>query len=483
MIPAYLPDLMPVLPELLLAAGGLALLMIGVFSSRNGHAIVSSGAVALMVAALALVSIAAPERSVTFSGMFVTDGFTRFVKMLVLLASALSVLMSRNYLRDQKLELFEFPVLVVFATLGMLMMISANNMMSLYVGLELQSLALYVLAAIRRDSVVSTEAGLKYFVLGALSSGMLLYGISLIYGFTGSVDFDTIAQVIGAKSGPLSFGLVFGLVFVAAGFAFKVSAVPFHMWTPDVYEGAPTPVTALFAVGPKVAALALFSRILFVPFGHAIAEWQQIVIFLAIASTVLGAVAAIVQTNIKRLMAYSSIGHVGFALIALAAGTQEGLRGLLIYLAIYLVMNVGTFVIILNMRRGDQAVEDISDLAGLSRTRPVMAATMAIFMFSLAGIPWMAGFFGKLYVFLAAIHAHLYTLAVVGVLASVIGAYYYLRIIKVMYFDEPAEKLDQPFGLPMGIILAATAAFTFLFVVYPGPLLESAQVAAAALLP
>lgn len=483
MIPAYLPDLMPVLPELLLAAGGLALLMIGVFSNRMGHAIVSSGAVALMVAALALVSIAAPERVVTFSGMFVTDGFTRFVKMLVLLASALSVLMSRNYLRDQKLELFEYPVLVVFATLGMLMMISANNMMSLYVGLELQSLALYVLAAIRRDSVVSTEAGLKYFVLGALSSGMLLYGISLVYGFTGSVDFDTIAQVIGAKSGPLSFGLVFGLVFVAAAFAFKVSAVPFHMWTPDVYEGAPTPVTALFAVGPKVAALALFARILFVPFGHAIAEWQQIVIFLAIASTVLGAVAAIVQTNIKRLMAYSSIGHVGFALIALAAGTQEGLRGLLIYLAIYLVMNVGTFVIILNMRRGDQAVENISDLAGLSRTRPVMAATMAIFMFSLAGIPWMAGFFGKLYVFLAAIHAHLYTLAVVGVLASVIGAYYYLRIIKVMYFDEPAEKLDRPFGLPMGIILAATTAFTFLFVVYPAPLLESAQVAAAALLP
>jgi NADH-quinone oxidoreductase subunit N len=483
MIPAYLPDFVPALPELLLAAGGMALLMIGVFSKRNSMGLVSSGAVALLLGALVWVKLGGTGHVETFSGMFVADGFTRFVKMLVLLAAALSVVMSRNYLRDQKLELFEYPVLVVFATLGMLMMISANDMMSLYIGLELQSLCLYVLAAIRRDSVVSTEAGLKYFVLGALSSGMLLYGISLIYGFTGSTNFDILAQVIGAKSGPLSFGLIFGLVFLAAGFAFKMSAVPFHMWTPDVYEGAPTPVTALFAVAPKVAALALFARILFIPFGHAMAEWQQIVIFLAIASTVLGAVAAIVQTNIKRLMAYSSIGHVGFALIALAAGTQEGLRGLLIYLAIYLAMNVGTFVIILNMRRGDQAVEDISDLAGLARTRPVMAACMAIFMFSLAGIPWLAGFFGKLYVFLAAIHAGLYALAVVGVLASVIGAYYYLRIIKVMYFDEPAAELDQPFGLPMGIILTATALFTLLFVVFPAPLLQSAEVAAAALLP
>jgi NADH-quinone oxidoreductase subunit N len=479
----YLSDLIPVLPELLLAVGSLVFLLVGVFAGRQATTIVSSGVVALMVAALALVSLSGAVHWEVFSGLFVTDGFTRYMKMLVLAASGFSIIMSRDYLRDQKLELFEFPVLILLATLGMLMMISANSMMSLYLGLELQSLSLYVLAAIRRDSEVSSEAGLKYFVLGALSSGMLLYGISLIYGFTGTTNFDVLYAVIGEGHGHLSFGLIFGLVFLTAGFAFKMSAVPFHMWTPDVYEGAPTPVTAFFAVGPKIAALALFTRILFVPFAGAVADWQQIVIFLAIASTVLGAVAAIVQTNIKRLMAYSSIGHVGFALIALAAGTKEGISGLLIYLTIYLAMNIGAFVVILHMKRGDERVEEISDLAGLARTRPMLAAAMAIFMFSLAGVPWMAGFFGKLYVFLAAVHAHLYALATIGVLASVVGAYYYLRIIKVMYFDEPTGEIDQPLGLAMGTILAATAGFTLLFVFYPMPLVESAQVAAAALLP
>lgn len=485
MIPAYLPDLIPALPELILASGAMILLMVGVFSKSKDIETVSWGAVLLMVLAFLAVIAGEPGRAVTFSNMFVIDGFTRFVKLMVILASGLSIVMSMNYLRDEGLERFEYPVLIVLATLGMLMMVSANDLISLYIGLELQSLCLYVLAAYRRDSVVSTEAGLKYFVLGALSSGMLLYGASLVYGFTGSTNFNVVAQaVMDMKlNSHVSFGLLLGLVFLAAGFAFKISAVPFHMWTPDVYEGAPTPVTALFAVGPKIAALALFARVLFVPFGGAVDQWQQIIIFLAIASTVLGAVAAIVQTNIKRLMAYSSIGNMGFALIGLAAGTAEGVSGTLIYLAIYLVTNVGAFVVILNMRRGGRMVENIADLSGLARTRPIMAGSMAIFMFSLAGIPWMAGFFGKLYVFLAAVHAGLYPLAVIGVLASVIGAYYYLRVIKVMYFDEPAPEFDQLFGVNMAAILAVSVIFTLLFVVYPSPLVTSAQVAASALMP
>ncbi len=482
MTPAEIPNLLPALPELVLAIGAMVLLMAGVFSKSKDITGISWGAVLLMI--LAFLAVAGTDGSYeqTFSGMFVVDGFTRYIKLMVILASAVAIIMSLDYLRDENLERFEYPVLIVLATVGMLMMISANDLMSLYMGLELQSLCLYVLASFRRDSVVSTEAGLKYFVLGALSSGMLLYGCSLIYGFTGSTNFDVLAGAITGQEG-VSFGVIFGLVFLLAGFAFKVSAVPFHMWTPDVYQGAPTPITAFFAVAPKIAALALLTRVLFEPFAGAVDQWQQIIIFLAIASTVLGAVAALVQTNIKRLMAYSSIGHVGFALIGLAAGTKEGVQGLLIYLVIYMAMNIGTFVIILSMRRGQNMVENITDLAGLSRSRPFMAATMAIFMFSLAGIPWMAGFFGKLYVFMAAVNSGLYILAVIGVLASVVGAYYYLRIVKIMYFDEPTAEIDQPIGVNMGAILGVSAAFTFLFVIYPAPVIEGAQAAAAALFP
>ena len=362
----------------------------------------------------------------------------------------------------------------------MMMMISANDLISLYLGLELQSLSLYVVAAIRRDSVRSSEAGLKYFVLGALSTGMLLYGASMVYGFAGSTNFDQLAEVFAAGEGP-SIGVVIGIVFIAAGLAFKVSAVPFHMWTPDVYEGAPTPVTAFFAVAPKIAAISLFVRVMVGPFGDLVAQWQQIIIATSILSMALGGFAAINQSNIKRLMAYSSIGHIGYALVGLAAGTPEGVRGVLVYMAIYLAMNVGCFACILCMRINGRMVEGITDLSGLSKTHPMMALAMAVFMFSMAGVPPLAGFFGKLYVFLAAIDAQLYTLAVIGVVTSVVSAFYYVRIVKLMYFDEPSEAFDHPIGGDMTTVLLATGLFTAFFFLFPAPIVEAAGTAAAAL--
>jgi NADH-quinone oxidoreductase subunit N len=358
----------------------------------------------------------------------------------------------------------------------MMMLISAADLIALYLGLELMSLALYVVAAIDRDSVRSTEAGLKYFVLGALSSGMLLYGASLIYGFTGTVSFAGIAKA----ANHASIGLVFGLVFLFAGFCFKISAVPFHMWTPDVYEGAPTPITAFFAAAPKVAGIAIFVRTTIVAFPGILTQWQQIVVFVAIASMALGAFAAIGQRNIKRLMAYSSIGHMGFALVGLAAGTQEGVQGVLIYMAIYLAMTLGMFACILSMRRDGRMVEDIADLAGLARTKPTMAFFLAMLLFSLAGIPPLAGFFAKFYVFLAAIKAGLFTLAVVGVVTSVVGAYYYLAIVKIMYFEEPAKGFE-PMPPELRTVLAVTGLFNLLFFIYPGPLIEAASAAAKSL--
>jgi NADH-quinone oxidoreductase subunit N len=371
---------------------------------------------------------------------------------------------------------------VVFSTLGMMLMLSANDLIALYLGLELQSLSLYVLAAFQRDSLRSTEAGLKYFVLGALSSGMLLYGCSLIYGYTGTTEFALIGRVIANNAGHVPIGLIIGLVFLMTGLAFKVSAVPFHMWTPDVYEGAPTPVTAFFSVAPKIAALGLFLRVMTVPFGSMLADWRQIIVFISILSMVLGALAAINQTNIKRLMAYSSIGHVGYALIGLAAGGRTGVTAVLVYLTIYLFMNVGTFACILAMRRRGAMVEGIDDLAGLGKTNPKMALALLIFMFSMAGIPPLAGFFGKLYIFLAAIEAHLVTLAVIGVVASVAGAYYYLRIVKVMYFDDALEPFDRPIGKALAAVLTVTAVVTLLFFLVLSPVVSVADVAAATLL-
>ena len=471
-----LSALLPALPEIVIAVGAMLLLMIGAFRGDHATKSIDNSAIFLLIVAGLIVAWLPSERLVSFEGSFVVDDFARFLKLLALTGSAAAVLMSRSYLAVERQERFEYSILILLSTTGMMMLISASDLIALYLGLELMSLSLYVVAAIDRTSERSTEAGLKYFVLGALSSGMLLYGASLIYGFTGTVSFEGIAK--GASQG--SFGLVVGLVFLFAGFCFKVSAVPFHMWTPDVYEGAPTPITAFFAAAPKVAGIAMFVRTTIVAFPGILSQWQQIVVFVAIASMVLGAFAAIGQRNIKRLMAYSSIGHMGFALVGLAAGTREGVQGVLVYMAIYVAMTLGTFACILSMRRGGRMVEEIVDLAGLARTRPAMAFFLAMLLFSLAGIPPLAGFFAKFYVFLAAIQAGLFALAVIGVVASVVGAYYYLTIVKIMYFDEPAEAFE-PMPHELRAVLAVTGLFNLLFFIYPGPLIEAANAAAKSL--
>lgn len=470
-------NFVPILPELTLAVGAMALLIMGVFSRpEQGERVLW---LALGVLVLAGILVLRGEGTVSmFNNTFIVDPYARMLDILTLIGVAVALILSRDFWRDAGGVQFEYPVLLLFASTGMLMMVSANDLITLYVGLELQSLALYVLAAFKRDSARSSEAGLKYFVLGALSSGMLLYGASLVYGFTGSTQFSEIAAAV--QPSDVSLGLIFGLVFLLVGFAFKISAVPFHMWTPDVYEGAPTPVTAFFAAAPKIAAMALTIRVVITAFPAVTIQWQQIIIFLAIASMALGAFAAIGQHNIKRLMAYSSIGHVGYALVGLAAGTAEGVQGVIIYLAIYLVMTLGTFACILALRRDGKMVEEISELSGLSRTTPMMAFMLGILLFSLAGIPPLAGFFAKFYVFLAAIEAGLYVLAVVGVLLSVVGAYYYLRIVKIMYFDEPSERFE-PMPKILAGVLGVSGVLTLLYFVYPAPLVYAAEVAAKSL--
>ncbi len=468
--------LFPVLPEIVLALGAMALLMYGAFAGERTAMAINWLSIALLV----LVGVAViwlPEgRLVAFGGSLVVDQFARFLKLLALGGSATAILMSFHYMAAERQLRFEYAILILLSTLGMMLLISAADLIALYLGLELMSLALYVVAAFHRDSVRASEAGLKYFVLGALSSGMLLYGASLVYGFTGTVSFAGIAKATGEGG----LGLVFGLVFLFAGFCFKVSAVPFHMWTPDVYEGAPTPVTAFFAAAPKVAGMAMFVRTTIVAFPGVTSQWQQIVVFVAIASMALGSFAAIGQRNIKRLMAYSSIGHMGFALIGLAAATEEGVQGVLVYIAIYIAMTLGTFACILSMRRDGQMVEEIGDLSGLARTKPAMAFLFAMLLFSMAGIPPLAGFFAKFYVFLAAIKAGLYALAVIGVVTSVVGAYYYLTIVKIMYFDEAARPFE-PMPGELTVVLAVTGLFNLLFIVYPAPLVEAAAAAAKSL--
>jgi NADH-quinone oxidoreductase subunit N len=469
--------LLPVLPELVLAAGAMVLLMLGAYRGQQTTSLVTGLAICLLVLTGGLELLLPAGKLTTFAGGFIVDDFARFLKILALIGSAATLVLSAEYLADPSRRIFEFSILVLLSTLGMMVLISAGDLIMLYLGLELMSLALYVVAASNRDNVKSTEAGLKYFVLGALSSGMLLYGASLIYGFTGTVSFAGIAAATKAGTGA---GIVFGLVFLLAGLCFKVSAVPFHMWTPDVYEGAPTPVTAFFASAPKVAAIAVFTRATLTAFPGILSQWQQIVVFVAIASMALGSFAAIGQKNIKRLMAYSSIGHMGFALVGLAAGTPEGAQGVLIYIAIYVSMTLGSFAVILTMKRNGQHVEDISDLSGLSRTNPLLAFVFAMLLFSLAGIPPLAGFFAKWYVFVAAIKAGLFTLAVVGVVTSVVGAYYYLSIIKVMYFDEPLVRLD-PMRTELRTVLTVAGLFNIFFFVYPGPLVSVATAAAKSL--
>mgnify|MGYP002640558422 CR=1 FL=1 len=471
-------------PELLIAIFAMLLLLLGVFRGNSATRFVTWLAVGTLIVAGIIAIPMSGGYVLAFNNLFVVDTFAVFAKLLIVIAAALALILSMPFNARAGIDQFEFPVLILLSVLGMMMMVSANDLISLYIGLELQSLALYIIAAIRRDSLRSSEAGLKYFVLGALSSGILLYGMSMIYGFAGTTSFIGLAEVFSGSDGAAatpSIGVILGIVFVAAGLAFKVSAVPFHMWTPDVYEGAPTPVTAFFASAPKIAAMALFVRVMLEPFGELFVQWQQVIWAISVASMILGALAAISQTNIKRLMAYSSIGHMGYALVGLAAGSEAGAQGILLYLTIYLFMNLGTFGIILSMCRQGRMVENIGDLAGLSRTNPKMALAMGVMMFSMAGIPPLAGFFGKLYVFLAAIQSELYVLAVIGLLTSVVSAFYYLRIVKLMYFDEPAEAFDQPVGREISGIVTVTTVITVVFLIFLQPVLNFAGQAAASL--
>jgi NADH-quinone oxidoreductase subunit N len=465
------------LPEIVLACSGLALLLMGVIPRKEQFFPVSMGVIGALVLTAALVL--GQSEGTAFLGQYVSDAFSRFAKVLILLGAAIGLVLALDFNEKAGLARFEYSILMLFATLGMLVMVSANDLMSLYIGLELLSLSLYVIAAFDRDNPRSAEAGLKYFVLGALASGLLLYGASLVYGFAGTTNFDRLADAL--SGGDAGMGVVVGLVFVLAGLAFKVSAVPFHMWTPDVYEGAPTPVTAFFATAPKVAAVALMMRVLAGPFGDLSAQWGQVIWAVAAGSMILGGFAAIGQRNIKRLMAYSSIGHVGYALMGLAVLNDTGYRGVLVYMAIYVVMNLGTFAVLVAMRRQGRALEEVDDLAGLGRTDPAMALWMAVFMFSMAGIPPLAGFFGKLYVFLAAVQAGYWTLAIIGILTSVVASYYYLRIVKVMYFDAPAGALDaRPASLT--VVMTGTGLLTLLFFLFPAALIGAAQVAVSALI-
>lgn len=469
------------LSEIVLVIGAMVLLMVGSFSRESEATSELVGWGAVFVLALAGVLLGHNSgAAVLFDGAFAGDAFARFAKVLILTGSAATLLMSFDTMRWGKYFAFELPILILLATVGMMMMVSAGDLMALYIGIELQSLALYVLAAARRDNVVSSEAGLKYFVLGALSSGLLLYGASLIYGSTGSTSFAAIAAVTKQAGSLENLGLTFGLVFLLAGLAFKVSAVPFHMWTPDVYEGAPTPVTAFFAAAPKVAAFAVLTRVLVTAFPGLSEQWQQIIIFLSIGSMVLGALGAIGQTNIKRLLAYSSIGHVGFGLVGLAAASEAGIESVLLYLAIYLVMTVGAFACVLAMRRNDEPVEEIAELGGLAQTNLGMAFVFGALLFSLAGVPPLAGFIAKLWVFSAAVKAGLYPLAVIGVIASVVSAYYYLRIIKIMFFDEKKEPLHH-IDLMQSAVMGLSCLFVIGYVVYPNVLVEAATAAAKSL--
>ena len=476
---SFQAELLTLLPELILAGGALALLLTGAIGGERMAPAITWGAILLLVVTGAVMFLA-PAGATAFDGAFIADDFARFAKVLILAGTALSILLAGEFFASARVSRFELPILMLLASLGMMLMVSAGSFLSLYMGLELQSLALYVLAAFNRDHLRSTEAGLKYFVLGALSSGMLLYGISLIYGFTGSTQFATIATAVHGVHG---LGVIFGIVFLIAGLAFKVSAVPFHMWTPDVYEGAPTPVTAYFATAAKVAALCLFLRAILTPFPDLIHQWRQIIVFISVLSMALGAFAAIGQTNIKRLMAYSSIGHMGYALLGLAAGNALGARGVLIYLAIYVFTNLGTFACIQAMKRGGKAVESISDLAGLARTDMKLAVIFSMLFLSLAGLPPLAGFFAKFYVFLAAIQAGLVIPAVLGVLASTVGLVYYLRLVKVMFFDEPAPGFDPVSGMGSKAIMVLSGVVALLFIFTASPVITAADAAAKALLP
>ena len=462
---------LPILPELSIFISAVLLLIVGLFV-KNIKLIINLAIITLIIAIILV--FVQPVQS-AFNNSLTIDEFSKIAKTLILIGSLASIVMYHSSREDLNINLFEYPILILLATIGMMIMVSANDLIAIFIGLELQSLTLYVLAALNRNHLASSEAGLKYFLLGALSSGLLLFGLSYIYGFTGNTNLNLISTTV--TSG--NIGLIIGIVFVCSGIAFKVSAVPFHMWTPDVYEGAPTPVTAFFALAPKVAAIALAVRFLIVGFGDIAFDWQQIIIFLSIASMVFAAFAAIAQKNIKRLMAYSSIGHVGYALIGLVCGTPQGISSLVIYLSIYLIMNIGVFSFILSMKNKGEYYENISDLSGLYKTHPYYSVVITILMFSLAGIPPLAGFFGKFYIFIAAIESNLLLLAIVGILASVVGAFYYLRIIKVIYFDESKNSYDGFNHRSLGLLTHPSAILILIFCLYPLPLIKISNYAAS----
>ena len=475
-------DIISVLPELFLSVGLMLLLIYGVFKGNDYAQIVHKGAIGVLLLTLAVLLGFNPasETSYFFHDMFVVDSYSLFFKTLILIGSISVLAISFPYLKLNSMAQFEYPVLIMLATLGMFVMVSSSSMLTLYMGIELMSLSLYILAAFRRNNALSSEAGIKYFVLGALSSGLLLFGISLIYGYTGSLTYTGIETAL--AGGAISQGFIVGMVFVLAALAFKITAAPFHVWAPDVYEGAPTSVTAFFASVPKIAAFALLLRLLFGPFEVVISDWGQVIYFVSLLSMLVGAFAALVQSNIKRLLAFSSVGHVGYALVALTSGLAIGLTATVAYLVIYLVMTLGTFALILSLNAGDKMIETIDDLAGLSKSSPVISYLIAVMMFSMAGIPPMAGFFAKLYVFQAAIEGGAYILAVIGVLSSVVAAYYYLRIIKVIFFDEGDIVLKREKSFGHSIVLTLSTAFVLFYIISPGFLLDIVSGSVAPLL-
>ena len=457
-----------IIPELFLTTSIMVLLMLGVFYKNSFNLIFKLSTIVLLATFILLFNHSVDTSAKLFNNSYTIDYLSLFMKALTLVACIFVMLSSFDYIKLIGINKIEYPILILSATLGMMIMISSYDLIVFYMGLELQSLSLYVLISFNRDSRRSTEAGLKYFVLSALSSGLLLYGCSLIYGFSNSTNFDLIAQNIDQ----FNTGSIFGIVFILVGLAFKVSAVPFHMWAPDVYEGSPTSVTAFFAIVPKVAALTVFIRFLYVPFINLVDQWQMIIIFISLASMILGAVAAIGQTNLKRLMAYSAIGHMGYALAGLATGSNEGIQSTVIYLSIYLLMNLGIFSCIFMMKRKDIFYEDIQDLSGLSKNHPIISVCLLVLLFSLAGIPPLAGFFAKFYVFMAVIKVEMYTLAIIGLITTVISAFYYLRIIKIIYFDDPKEifEIDQNLGLKVSLFLSTI--IILIYFIYPSLLID-----------
>ena len=454
-----------ILPEIFLSVSILVTLLIGVFF-KNSYNLVTNLTYVIIIALILIVFNSFNESGNLFSNSFVSNSFTSFFKILILLGTLFVMFITQDFIKEMKINYFEYPLLLLFSVLGMFFMISSNDLMSFYLGLELQSLALYILASIDRDNLKSNESGIKYFILSALSSGLLLYGCSLLYGFTGSTNFDEINLRMELEN----TGAVFAMVFILVGLAFKVSAVPFHMWTPDVYQGSPSSVTSFFAVVPKVAGIAILIRFVYIPFEQLIDQWKNILVFMSLASMILGAIAAIGQTNIKRLIAYSSIGHIGYALAGISTGTITGYSSSITYISIYVIMNLGVFGCIFLMKKEGEYCEDIKDLAGISKQNPLLAISFLIIMFSLAGIPPLAGFFAKFYVFMSVIESGMYTLAIVGLLTTVISAFYYLRIIKIIYFDEIKNPFDNIKNLGITSTVFLSCSILILFFLYPSVL-------------